>query len=391
MSVLVVCDCLENPTGARLARLLQGRAGAQSVFTATGEEIVRADVQAEAVFVVLSPHPDRALEMVAHLRLAFTGNVIAVGEASESRVILQALQIGADHYIDEAKLESGVEAVWTRILNRNTRPSPLAPVTAVLSASGGSGASTVATNLAVCLARARGPCALIDFHAGRGDLAALLDLKPQFTLTDLCRNEKRLDRAMFQKSLSDHASGVRLLAASPHLADARLATVHGVAQILAMARKSFPQVVVDLEDCFHDEQVLLLQQASDILLVCRLDFTSLRKTCQILDYFVKLDIPRSQVQLVVNQYGQPGELPIKDAEDALGQRLTLFIPHDPKTVRRANNAGIPIVLSEPHSKVAQSLEQLARGEFERPPTSSSFFSRAWSASSIGFRKRAAST
>src|SRR5207302_1489643 len=156
----------------------------------------------------------------------------------------------------------GLESVLARLQIKQEANAPPGRLLALLAASGGSGSSTLAVNMAVVLAKEQQRCALLDLKPGIGDLAALLDLKPQFNLADLCLNVARLDRAMFEKMLAKHSSGVQLLAS--------------------------PQV-----------------------------------------------------------FGK-----------ARGEKLAHFIPDDPKTFNRANNAGIPVVLNNPTAKVSRSIVEL---------------------------------
>ena len=83
-------------------------------------------------------------------------------------------------------------------------------VIAVLAPSGGSGSSTLAVNLAASLAKTHKTCALIDLKLYSGDLAVLLDLKPNHTLADLCLNVDRIDPLFFQHILVHHQSGIDL-------------------------------------------------------------------------------------------------------------------------------------------------------------------------------------
>ncbi|TMQ32420.1 MAG: hypothetical protein E6K70_18660, partial [Planctomycetota bacterium] len=138
-------------------------------------------------------------------------------------------------------------------------------------------------------------------------------MKPQFNLADLCLNVARLDRAMFEKMLAKHSSGVQLLASPQVFGKARVVTSQGVTQALAMMRKLFPCVVADLEDCFHDEQVVTLRQATGIYLIFRPDFTSLRNARRILEHLTDLEIARTRVRLVVNRFGLPYQLPLAEA------------------------------------------------------------------------------
>jgi pilus assembly protein CpaE len=367
MRSLVVSSNALDPVASKVRGLLRTLVDPQGPATTSFEKAADSllQVQPELLVLVLPPSADAGLEMVRTLRRGLPGHLIVVGQASDPKLILRALQFGADHYVDQADLETELEAGVSRLKLKQEAGAPTGRLLAVLGASGGVGASTLAVNLAATLAKQGGGSVLLDLNPGRGDLAALLDLKPQFNLADLCLNVARLDRAIFEKMLVEHASGVRLLGAPQMFGDLRAVTAQGVSQALAMARKIFPFTVVDLEDCFHEEQVVTLRQASSVLLVARLDFTSLRNARRILEHLTQLEVHHAQVRVVINRSGQPNELPVAEAEDALGHKLVHFVPDDSKTVNRANNAGIPVVLNEPGARVSQSVRQLAKSVFER--------------------------
>src|SRR5262249_22115981 len=146
-------------------------------------------------------------------------------------------------------------------------------------------------------------------------------------------------------------------------------TAEGVRKTLGMARLIFPYVVMDLDHSFHPEQVEAIRQANLVLIVFRLDFASLRNARRTLDYLDKLAIGRDRIQFVVNRYGQPKEVPFAKAEEALGVKISHYIPDDPKSVNRANNDGVPVVIESPSTKVSRSVAKLAasvNGKAESP-------------------------
>ena len=341
MHAAVLIHNTSHPLGAQLRETLRTRLDcpAPSLLPFDHAEEVLARGRVDMLVVVLSPFPDRALNLLRKTRTLISGPVLAVGHSSDSKLILRALHEGADHYLDEDDLETQLDAVLLRlqIKEEATRP-PAGQLIALLGASGGTGASTLAVNVAAVLARDAGRCALIDLKPGVGDLAALLDLKPTHNLADLCLNAGRMDRAMFESALVVHASGVHLLAPPQMYEDIRLVTAAGVQKTLNLAREAFRFSVVDLEDCYHEEQVAVLRQADFILLVFRLDFTSLRSTRRILDYLEQAGLPGDRVRLVINRYGQAKELPLSEAENALGARSpissrTIRAPSTPPTTR----------------------------------------------------------
>jgi pilus assembly protein CpaE len=367
MRTLVVSNNGLDPVSTRLRGVLRTRVDMEGPTVARYEDVEKCLTQGEAdMFVVaLSPDPERGLEALRRLRRSTAGYVLAVGQTSEPKLILRALDHGADHYLDEADLEAGLEAVLMRLQSKREVTPPSGRLVAVLGASGGSGASTLSANLSAALAKEHSKCALIDLKPGRGDLAALFDLKPNFHLADLCLNATRLDQAMFEKALVPHPCGVHLLAAPQLFADTRLVTAQGVSQVLNLSRRLYSHVVADLEDCFHEEQLTALRQASTVVVVSRLDFTSLRNVRRILEHLEENGISRSVVKIAVNRYGQPGELPASEAEEALGGKLSFYIPDDPKTINSSNNTGVPAVLRAPSAKVSTAINQMARTVLER--------------------------
>ena len=209
------------------------------------------------------------------------------------------------------------------------------------------------------LAKEHKSAALVDLKLETGDLAALMDLKPTHTVADLCQNVARIDRVMFEGSLARHSSGVHLLASPLKFSDVPFVTPEGVRKTLVQARLMFPYIVIDLDHSFHSEQMEAIRQANLILIVLRLDFASVRNARRTLDYLEKLGIGRDRMQVVVNRYGQPKEVPFAKAEEALGLKISHYIPDDPTTVNRANNDGVPLVIASPSSKVSKSVMKLA--------------------------------
>lgn len=320
----------------------------------------------ELTIIVLAPDSARGLATLAQLEHAGVGAILVVGPTTDSRLVLQAMRHGAADFVDLDELEVDLTAALRRVTIGQGKQAEPARTIAVLAPSGGSGSSTVAANIASVLASKHKSAFLLDLKLHNGDLSALLDLKPTHNLAELCRAEGGFDRSMFERSLSSHANGVRLLAPPQQFADVGLVSVDGVRQVLNLGRTLFPYVVVDLDNSFTPEQVQVLQQADVILLVMRLDFTCLRNARRTLDHLAQLGISPERVRVVVNRFGQAKEVSAKQAEDALGVRITHYIPEDSKTVNRANNNGTPVVEESPSARVSKSLIELAASVNGRP-------------------------
>lgn len=318
-----------------------------------------ARVQPDLVVIVLGADPEHALAVLSALHIKAPGRVVAVGPASDPKLLIQALRAGADDYADQDHLEVHVHQALQRCLGGTRAQGEIGRLITVLAPSGGSGSSTIAVNVATVLAKEHKQTVLIDLKLEAGDLAALLDLKPSHTLADLCQNITRMDRTLFERTLTRHSSGVHLLAPPKHLADIHHVTPEGIRQVLTLARGGFPYVIVDLDHSYRDEQAQVLRQSDVIILVLRLDFTALRNTHRTLDYFADLGIDKDKVRLIVNRYGQAKEVPASRAEEALGMKILHYVPDEPKAVNQANNHGVPLVLESPSAKVSKSVIKLA--------------------------------
>jgi len=317
----------------------------------------------ELLLLVMRPDPAAALAAVREARQTVrTTCCLMVGPADDPRWILESLHEGADEYLDDSRLESELPAALVRRKAKQTpRCESQEPgrVIAVLGPSGGTGSSTVAANIATVLAQHHGQSALIDLRLAAADLASMLDLRPVHTICDLCDHLARVDQSMFEQFFTRHTCGVHLLAAPGELAGVGRVTAKGVRRTLAMARVRFPYVVVDLDNALGDEQVEALLQADVVLLVLRLDYTSLRNARRITDHLTGLGIGPDRIEAVVNGYRQPRQLGVGQAEEALGMKLPHCIPHDPARMNQAINKGIPIVLHRPSVKISRNLRDLA--------------------------------
>lgn len=317
------------------------------------------------VVVLLPPDPESALAVLKQIDGAVGCQILAIGPASDPKLILQTMQDGADEYLDESEIDDElVEAIIrfkSRYDSQQVETETPGRVISILSPSGGSGSSTLAANIGVALAKQHGSCGLLDLRLAAGDLAPLLDLQPTHTIADISEHLDHVDPSMFDKCFVKHGCGLELLAAPKELGQVQKIGANVVRHVLSMARRKFDYVVVDLDHTFREEQIEVLWQSEIILVVVRLDYTSVRNGRRTLEFFEQAGIGLDRVKVVVNRYGERKQLGMRQAEEALGIKTSYSIPDDPSRVNTAINAGIPVVLQAPSSKISKRLSALAYG------------------------------
>ena len=131
-------------------------------------------------------------------------------------------------------------------------------------------------------------------------------------------------------------------------------------RILGLLKRGHKHIVLDVPPVLHATTLHAVSHASTVLLVANLfDLTTLADSRLWLDAMAGKHVAREAIQIVLNRVSPRNRLQIPDLERALGCPASVLIPNDGKVVPASVNAGMPFVLSHPHSRVAQSVLGLA--------------------------------
>jgi pilus assembly protein CpaE len=278
-------------------------------------------------------------------RLRPTVHIVACTMKREGspEFLLQAMRAGVRDFVqkplDRAELYSMLERVSNEHRPANSGASGTGKLFVVLGTKGGVGASTVSVNLGVQLAKIPGKTTvLLDFSRPLGDVAALLDLRPKFHLSDALENFKRLDTTMLSGLLAEHRSGLRVLAGAARLEDWKQGSAEALRRLVQIAQQSFDFVVIDFGSFYCEESQGVLQDA-EILLVSEADLAGLAKLQRHLGSLANLQISATQVRLVINRWHRHDEEALQKVET--GMRIPVFarLPNNFKQVNEATMRG----------------------------------------------------
>jgi pilus assembly protein CpaE len=292
---------------------------------------------------------------IQDVRGATPAPIVAIGHGNDISDILAVVRAGANDYVVlDDRLVSELNATLERL--RLNRTSNNGKVWGIVGASGGSGASTLAANIAVVLAKSAPTC-VCDLHWRGGDCAALFDVHPAHTISDLCSQRSRLDTTMFEQALAKHSSGVQLLAA-PHETHSTSDLVANCTGLVQFAQTLFRYVVLDLDVTAANFDSTLLA-CDRLLLVLRPDFPSMLRAKRFIKWLEEHSYPLQKVVPVANRVGIDGELPLPKVSEMLGIAISHAIPDDAPNVLPSVNLGSPVILEYPRSKVAKALHKFA--------------------------------
>jgi pilus assembly protein CpaE len=233
-------------------------------------------------------------------------------------------------------------------------------------AKGGAGVTTIAANFALALRQESGTeTALLDLDMELGESALLLGIKPRFTLLDIVKNSKRLDRELLAGMVAKHDSGLAIMA-GPEEYEGPAAFENGdLTKLLYLMKEQYAYVVVDAGPNLGRSTGLLMELAEAIYVVTQADVPGLRNAQRYVSHMQRFG--EDKVRLVVNRYdSRRHEIAEEHVIKAVGVPVAWKIPNDFASVRRSHNTAVPLVMGD--SAVARAVRGMARDACGKGPT-----------------------
>lgn len=273
-----------------------------------------------------------------------------------------------------------VRSVQTHVKASTAKESRRGRVIVVLSPKGGSGKTTISVNVAEAIAEcAPERTVLVDLDCQFGDVATVLGLEPERTLTDLgILNE--VDPTAFKLFLTRTGSGrLFVLPSSGTPEEADMIDEAKATQILNIARSNFDYVIVDTAAGIDERSLAAINQSSDLLFVASMDVTSIRNLMKELELLEKLGPSLQHRHFVLNRVESSSGLKTKDIVDAVGLPISHTVDASPMVVQNTN-AGRAIVLALPQSGVSKQFRSIASAflaEEDKVPKEKKFKIPGW--------------
>lgn len=221
----------------------------------------------------------------------------------------------------------------------------LAPLIAVVRATGGCGATTVATHLASDLAAQLGlakPVAIVDLDLQFGNVADYLGCTGSGSLADLLTADSRLDEALI-KSVARAAPGnLAVFAAPDDIQPIEGVETDQVLHLLGLMRRQYAGVVIDLPANWTNWGLSAVSAADQIILVVGLSVTSLRQAKRRLQMFASVGIDAAKITLVVNRVekGMFKSVDLTDVNATLGREVLGSLASETPGMTSAQTQGL---------------------------------------------------
>jgi len=366
LSVVIIAS--DSEQRAVLQVLVDGTSVARNVHSASAYPATATDplipriqgIQPDVILIdIPSDASTAALQAVEvlHQELPEVA-VFAVGSMSQPQLIVSAMRAGAREFIERPTTTTDLLEAFVRLSTtqrKSKREGPRGKVFTVVNAKGGSGATTVAVNLALALQSAHGNVALVDL-APLGHAALHLNLKAPFTVADAIRNLHRMDSSLLESFMVRHPGGLQLLAGANAPAATDPSTAE-YARLFDMLATHFRYVVVDASSRVDNATRLIGNLSETVLLVAHADVASLWSAARVVQFMGEAN-GRERVKLVLNRFRKIPGFHETDAETASGASLLWRIPNQYFAVSGAIDRGVPL-MQQNHTEIARSFTGLA--------------------------------
>jgi pilus assembly protein CpaE len=232
-----------------------------------------------------------------------------------------------------------------------------------LSAKGGSGATTLACNYAVSLAKeSHQKTLLIDLNLPLGDAAINLGIKAPYSIVSAFQNSSRLDAHFLSGLLVQHSSGLFVLAAPSEFAPTYV-SADVIDKLLEVACQDFDYVVVDAGSRLDLQRKHLFDESAIVYLVTQVGIPELRNSHRLIAQLSAEGSPK--LEIIINRF-DPYSTEIDEAHitKALSRPVSWKIPNNYAAVRRMQNTATP--LTDEDSQISRAIQRMSRSVCGKP-------------------------
>ena len=231
----------------------------------------------------------------------------------------------------------------------------------VYSPKGGTGRTTIATNLAVTLHSEEKKVALVDGNLQFGDVAVFLNEQGKNNVIDLTSRVDELDPEIVKEVMVNHrASGVNILAAPPKPEMAEQVSGEQFAKMLDYLRRIYTYIIVDTASHLTEAVQAALDAADLIVLVTTQDIPSIKNMNLFFSLADATGIHRDRILFTMNRYDKRIAITPERVSESLRHPISVVIPLDEKVVTNSVNRGVPFMINNNKTQpISKSILQLA--------------------------------
>lgn len=293
--------------------------------------------------------------------------VLAIGSTSDTELLRRLMRAGVRDVLPSPLVRQELLTTCTDLLSVKRervaeQQGGFHAVCVFMDAKGGSGATTIAVNVAATLASEhKVKTCLLDFDLGFGACAHMLDLKPTSFITDAIMQEDRIDAVFLRALMTEHPSGLHVLASPANPASmAERLSPQVVRKILDFAVEIYDVVIVDMPRDTAAWVMEAVRASTTTLVVMQNTLAIIRDVKLLLDYMPHAGVDMRKVELINNRaMAKSQSVSIEQLKQTLGRERIHRIRNDYHTALAAADQGMPVYKVSATSELTEDIRHLA--------------------------------
>jgi pilus assembly protein CpaE len=312
---------------------------------------------------VIQPKSATEISQLERLNESVVGQPILalVDPAGDPSIMVRAMRAGAAQVVRLPLQADDFRAAMQRIAIQFGYPASPCRTITVLGASEGSGATTIALNLASEIGRLRNAlCILAEGNVAFGRLAHYLAIEPHETLYDLFSDIERVDVERLRRALTKVEDNLEVVTGS-YRAITPLAFTHEQALgLLTLAKQLADTVVVDGRYNYEDLDFEFVSKVDQLVLVSKPTIMSLYSLRMMLDQLEERQCMAEQF-IVINHFDRRAQdISIRRIQEVLRAPKIFTVAADAAAYTLAETAGQTLRRAAAHSRACKDITKLAK-------------------------------
>ncbi len=308
--------------------------------------------------------------------------VLLIAEDVSPAALHELLREGGDEFVPYPLPEGELAQAIDRVLS----PPPAAPIAPELvntlkatgdrngvvipvqGMAGGTGATTLAVNLAWELANVdpKNPprVCILDLDFQFGSVSTYLDMPRREAVFEMLQDTELLDSESFMHSLLSYEDKLQVLTAPTDVIPLDLIGPEDIERLIEFARTNFDYVVIDMPKTMVEWTETVLQAAHVYFATLELDMRSAQNTLRIKRALQSEELPFDKLRFVVNRAPKftdlNGKSRIKRLAESLGISIEVQLPDGGKVVPQNADHGVPMAEGIAKNPLRKEIAKLAK-------------------------------
>jgi pilus assembly protein CpaE len=290
--------------------------------------------------------------------------VFVICDDSSPETILKFLRAGAHEFfpkpVSEIDLSAAFEKLRNSINEKDFSKDKGCRTYSVFNSKSGAGTSTIAINLAADLYEiTKDPTIVVDLNFVRCDVTTFLNIQPKYTIGDITRNINRVDKSFLGSIITQHRSGISVLAAPQDVIEGNSVVGTHVQKLLELLKTMFTYIVIDTEANFAQNTRTAIGMSDLVIVPFAWNLPSSLNVQRCLNHLKNIGVANEKVRLVGNRFLDKAELKPEDVKRLVKQPVCCKIPNDFTTAMMCLNKGITFNEYAPSSRLNLAIMELA--------------------------------